>query len=107
MHPAVRVWVDYLTSRARIALLVERSRAPDVSSEEPVGAVRSSGPGNVIRSFRTASRRALAAIRTTDHLVTANSRLLGSVRSVNTGRKLTPFHRSKTDPPSRVTDRAT
>src|ERR1039458_8000000 len=23
---------------------------------------------------------------------------------VNTGRKLTPFHRSKTDPPSRVTD---
>jgi hypothetical protein len=25
---------------------------------------------------------------------------------VNTGRKLTPFHRSKTDPPSRVTDRA-
>jgi len=29
-----------------------------------------------------------------------------SLRFVNTGRKLTPFHRSKTDPPSRVTDRA-
>jgi hypothetical protein len=29
-----------------------------------------------------------------------------SASGVNTGRKLTPFHRSKTDPPSRVTDRA-
>jgi hypothetical protein len=33
--------------------------------------------------------------------------LAGAQRhDVNTGRKLTPFHRSKTDPPSRVTDRA-
>jgi len=26
--------------------------------------------------------------------------------AVNAGRKLTPFHRSKTDPPPRATDRA-
>jgi hypothetical protein len=31
---------------------------------------------------------------------------VGKGQLVNTGRKLTPFHRSKTDPPSRVTDRA-
>ena len=39
--------------------------------------------------------------------VSANAERFAQLAGVNTGRKLTPFHRSKTDPPSRVTDRAT
>lgn len=41
------------------------------------------------------------------HAIVVVAAILGacSGNGVNTARKLTPFHRSKTDPPSRATDR--
>jgi hypothetical protein len=62
--------------------------------------------GVAVDTERSLSASPIARVETDDHPDLPDSRRSLPERSVNTGRKLTPFHRSKTDPPSRVTDRA-